>query len=60
MINVNQPPVASAGPYVTARVLDRVQLDGSSSTDPHGERLTYVVLGTAASGSIAELSDAGG
>ncbi|MBN1782251.1 T9SS type A sorting domain-containing protein [bacterium] len=37
----NNPPVADAGGPYTARVNEPVQLDGSGSTDPDGDALTY-------------------
>jgi hypothetical protein len=37
----NQPPVADAGPAQTVPVEAAVQLDGSGSTDPNGDPLTY-------------------
>ncbi|MEZ5417241.1 MAG: Calx-beta domain-containing protein [Vicinamibacterales bacterium] len=39
--SVNRPPTASAGPDQAAGVLDHVVLDGSASTDPDGDPLTY-------------------
>lgn len=38
---INQPPLANAGPDQTARVGDRIDLDGSNSLDPDGSPLTY-------------------
>jgi LmbE family N-acetylglucosaminyl deacetylase len=37
----SQPPVANAGPDQTVQVSALVQLDGSGSSDPHGNSLTY-------------------
>jgi len=37
----NQPPVSNAGADQTVRVSDAAQLDGSSSSDPNGDSLTY-------------------
>ena len=37
----NQPPLASAGPNQTVDVNDPVQLDGSGSSDPDGDPLTF-------------------
>jgi PKD repeat protein len=38
----NNAPVANAGPDQNVRVGDSVQLDGSSSSDPDGDTLTYI------------------
>ncbi|MFH1568789.1 MAG: SUMF1/EgtB/PvdO family nonheme iron enzyme, partial [Gemmatimonadota bacterium] len=37
----NQPPVASAGADQTVRVSDTIILDGSASSDPDGDALSY-------------------
>lgn len=37
----NTPPMASAGFDVKARTADRIFLDGTASTDPEGDGLTY-------------------
>ena len=39
---VNRPPVASAGADQTVRFGDTVTLDGSASTDPDGDAISYV------------------
>jgi len=39
--NVNKVPVANAGPNQTVNELSAVTLDGSASTDPDGNPLTY-------------------
>ncbi len=52
---VNRPPVASAGADQTVRFGDTVTLDGSASTDPDGDAITYVWKET--SGTGVKLSD---
>ncbi|MGH8547580.1 MAG: PKD domain-containing protein [Methylococcales bacterium] len=54
---VNSPPVADAGPDQTAQVGDRIQLDGSASSDVDGDPLTYRWSLTSPAGSHAALSD---
>jgi len=55
-INVaNSPPKANAGPDQTVRPLALVTLDGSASTDPQGQPLTYLWKQT--SGPTVSLSD---
>ncbi|MYC79205.1 MAG: DUF5011 domain-containing protein [Cenarchaeum sp. SB0661_bin_35] len=52
---VNRPPVASAGADQTVRFGDTVTLDGSASTDPDGDAISYVWKET--SGTGTKLSD---
>ncbi len=55
---VNSPPVADAGPDQTARVGNRIQLDGSASSDVDGDPLSYRwSLTSVPSGSGAALPD---
>jgi hypothetical protein len=54
----NHPPQAWAGPDRAAQLLDRVVLDGSASTDPDGDTLTFAWwIVSRPPGSAADLSD---
>jgi hypothetical protein len=54
----NRPPAADAGPDQTVRVTDRVTLDGSGSTDPDGDLLSFAwSFVSVPAGSMALLSD---
>ena len=55
----NLPPVANAGPAQTVAVTATAHLDGSASTDPNGDPLTFLwSIVSKPSGSTASLSDA--
>src|SRR5690606_38416201 len=54
----NEAPVAEAGTDQSVLVGDEVVLDGSGSTDPDGDTLTYAWTLTGPDGSTATLADA--
>ncbi len=53
----NHPPVADAGPDMTAQIGDTVTMDGSGSTDVDGDQLYYTWSFSRPDGSNAQLSD---
>jgi len=56
-LDVNTAPIANAGPDQTVTVDDVVTLDGSGSTDPNGDGLTYAwTLTSIPGGSTAALT----
>jgi chitinase len=55
IIGVNTPPVADAGSNIVATAGSSVTLDGSGSSDPEGNTITY--LWSQLSGTIVTLSD---
>jgi len=56
--NVNQPPVADAGPDQGVTTGDSVTLDGSGSSDPDGDAISYSWTLDAPMGSTTTLDDA--
>lgn len=54
IVNDNRPPAAEAGANISVNAGDRVVLDGSGSSDPDGERLSYTWIQK--SGPTADLS----
>jgi plastocyanin domain-containing protein len=55
----NRPPTAEAGPDQTVEAGTQVTLDGSGSSDPDGDMLSYSWSLSGPSGSTATLSDPG-
>ena len=57
-IIANRPPVANAGPYQSQLINSTVQFDGSGSSDPDGDDLTYHwTLVSRPAGSNTQISD---
>lgn len=55
--DVDEKPTANAGPDQFVRVGAKVTLDGTQSTDPEGERLSYLwTIVSKPAGSVAKLS----
>ncbi|MGM0556939.1 MAG: PKD domain-containing protein [Myxococcota bacterium] len=58
-VNPNDPPVAEAGDPTTVEAGTQVTLDGSASTDPNGDTLTYLwAIDSAPSSSTATIENA--
>ena len=55
--NINQAPIADAGPDQTVFTVDTVQLDGSGSSDLDGDTLTYLWSVSATTGGTITISD---